>query len=169
MWAVQNVKRARAAVASCSTRGGWFHNTHATVQPVVLNYQKIKVGAIQLHRLAALIVLWAQCPITVFLQSPWWIHCSLECCSKLLVHCNLCRADYISYMDSFSCNTDFYYHVVSLMSLLPFRHFLVAIATGYPLLFVYWDVCGVTGISLVRLQVCTRMRATLRIWLHKVQ
>ena len=52
-------------------------------------------------------------------------------------------------MDSFSCNTDFYYHVVSLMSLLPFRHFLVAIATGYSLLFGepvilrcvggYWD------------------------------
>ena len=53
-------------------------------------------------------------------------------------------------MDSFSCDNDFYYHVASLMSLLPFKHFLVAIATGYSLLLGepvilrcvggYWDL-----------------------------
>jgi len=65
-------------------------------------------------------------------------------------------------MDSFSCDNDFYYHVASLMSLLPFKHFLVVIATGYSLLFGepvtlrcvggYWDL-----FSRVK-QVCTRIQ-----------
>ena len=38
-------------------------------------------------------------------------------------------------MDSFNCDTDFYYHVVSLMSPPAFEHFLVVIATAYSFLF----------------------------------
>ena len=78
------------------------------------------------------------------------------------MHCNLCTANYIPYMDSFSCDNDFYYHAASLMSLLPFKHFLVAIATGYSLLFgepvILRCVGGYRDLFSQVKQVCTRIQ-----------